>query len=116
VYGDRGGVGRTAISGRVGDHDPSRNESTPACPRVASVAPEQNKGRVHVFAQEGGAGLELTVERFTTDGPYRGSTVVDTASALNLTLHAIDAGGRLCLPDTRDAPQHPRHLAWETAE
>jgi len=71
------------------------------------------KGLVHVFAQESDAGLELTVERFTMDGLHRGATVVDTASALNLTARAMDADGNLYLSDTRDVPTL-RRLSWET--
>ena len=73
------------------------------------------KGLVHVFAQESDAGLELTVERFTMGGTHRGATVVDTASALNLTPRAMDADGNLYLSDTREVPQLQR-LSWETTE
>lgn len=73
------------------------------------------KGLVHVFAQGSDAGLELTVERFTMEGAHRGITVVDTASALNLTPRAMDAAGNLYLSDTREVPQL-RRLTWETTE
>lgn len=73
------------------------------------------KGLVHVFAQESDAGLELTVERFTIEGPHRGTTVVDTASALNLTPRAMDTDGNLYLSDTREVPTL-RRLTWETKE
>jgi len=73
------------------------------------------KGLVHVFAQESDAGLELTVERFTMEGTHRGTTVVDTASALNLTPRAMDADGNLYVSDTREVPTL-RRLAWETKE
>ena len=73
------------------------------------------KGLVHVFAQESEAGLELTVERFAMDGVHRGTTVVDTASALDLTPRAMDADGNLYLSDTRDVPQL-RRLSWTAQE
>jgi len=73
------------------------------------------KGLVHVFAQESDAGLELTVERFTMEGPHRGTTVVDTASALNVTPLTMDENGNLYLSDTREVPQL-RRLTWETAK
>lgn len=74
-----------------------------------------DKGLVHVFAQESDAGLELAVERFSQMGTRHGVTVVDTASALNVTPLAMDAGGNLYLSDTREVPQL-RRLAWETKE
>lgn len=73
------------------------------------------KGLVHVFAEESDAGLELAVERFTTEGERRGATVVDTASALTLTPLTMDAEGSLYLSDTREVPQL-RRLSWETKE
>jgi len=73
------------------------------------------KGLVHVFAQESDAGLELTVERFAMDGTHRGATVIDTASALNLTPRAMDAAGNLYLSDTREVPQL-RRLTWTAAQ
>lgn len=73
------------------------------------------KGLVHVFAQETDAGLELTVERFTRTGTHRGATVVDTASALNLTPLAMDVHGNLYLSDTREVPQL-RRLSWTTKD
>lgn len=73
------------------------------------------KGLVHVFAQESDAGLELTVERFTMGGTHRGATVVDTASALNVTPLTMDGNGNLYLSDTREVPTL-RRLTWETTE
>jgi hypothetical protein len=73
------------------------------------------KGLVHVFAQESDAGLELTVERFAMEGVHRGATVVDTASALNVTPLTMDENGNLYLSDTREVPQL-RRLTWETAK
>jgi len=75
------------------------------------------KGLVHVFAQESDAGLELTVERFTPEpeGIHRGATVVDTASALDLTPRAMDAEGNLYLSDTREVPQL-RRLSWTATD
>ena len=73
------------------------------------------KGLVHVFAEESDAGLELTVERFTMEGARRGATVVDTASALNVTPLTMDANGNLYVSDTRDVPQL-RRLTWRTTE
>lgn len=75
----------------------------------------ESKGLVHVFAEESDAGLELTVERFTEQGERRGTTVVDTASALNLTPLAMDATGNLYLSDTREVPRL-RRLSWKTTE
>ncbi len=74
-----------------------------------------DRGLVHVFAQESDGGLELTVERFTLDGTHRGTTVVDTASTLNVTPLAMDADGNLYLSDTREVPRL-RRLAWTTTE
>jgi hypothetical protein len=75
----------------------------------------EGKSLVHVFAQESDAGLELTVERFTMEGTHRGTTVVDTASALNLTPRTMDADGNLYLSDTREVPML-RRLTWKTTE
>jgi len=70
------------------------------------------KGLVHVFAQESDAGLELTVERFAMEGAPRGATVIDTASALDLTAHAMDADGDLYLSETRGVPTL-RRQSWK---
>lgn len=98
--------------------------SLPGIRRVTDMAPlprgryalaGAGKGLVHVFAEESDAELDLTVERFTTEGDRRGATVVDTASTLTLTPLAMDADGNLYLSDTRDVPQL-RRLSWETKE
>jgi len=73
----------------------------------------EGKDLVHVFTQEGDAGLELTVERFTKEGNRRWATVVDTTSTLVLTPLTMDAEGDLYLSDTRDVSQL-RRLSWET--
>jgi hypothetical protein len=66
----------------------------------------------HVFSQEKGDTLHLTLEQFRTDGTPRGATVVDTAST-PMALDAVNlrSTGTLFLSDTRDVPQL-RRLTW----
>lgn len=74
-------------------------------------APDE-KGLVHVFTQEGGSGLEFSVERFAVNGGHRGATVIDTTSGLTLRGLEMDARGNLYLSDSREVPQLVR-LTWE---
>jgi len=65
----------------------------------------------HVFMQENGDVLELTLERFSPNGTVRDASVIDTSSALTLEALSINATGTLSLSDTREVPQL-RRLTW----
>lgn len=66
----------------------------------------------HVFSQEQGDGLSLTLERFTAEGHFLGAAVIDTASApMELDALAVRPRGTLFLSDTREVPQL-RRLTW----
>ena len=65
----------------------------------------------HVFMQENGDVLELTLERFSSDGAVRDASVIDTSSSLTLRALGVNASGTLYLSDTREVPQL-RRLSW----
>ena len=65
----------------------------------------------HVFMQENAGVLELTLERFSSDGSVRDASVIDTSSSLTLRALDVNATGTLYLSDTREVPQL-RRLTW----
>jgi hypothetical protein len=65
----------------------------------------------HVFMQENDDALELTLERFSADGSFLNTAVIDTTSSLTLEALAVDATGTLYLSDRREVPQL-RRLSW----
>ncbi len=67
----------------------------------------------HVFMQENGDVLELTLERFSPNGSSLGNSVIETTPSLNLEALAVDATGTLYLSDTREVPQL-RRMAWKS--